>query len=136
MQGNDKERQAETRWSTGLPRTQGRWRRKNWTNARMTKHLSGRRGELPVSAVLPLGTWKAHRSMLDKRSEPAGTFLQEDPFRFARLSRLLEPFALSQRVFVFVNLGGIGSLIARQPGPQRPHTHAPVVGETALMQRF
>ena len=91
---------------------------------RLTKHLAGRRGgELPVSAALPLGTWKAHSSML----EPAGAFPQEDPLRFARLSRLSEDFvALSRRrVSVF---GGSGwdwrFLIAGQPGPQRPDTHA------------
>ena len=95
---------------------------------RLTKHLAGRRGgELPVSAALPLGTWKAHSSMLDKRSEPAGAFPQEDPLRFARLSRLSEDFvALSRRrVSVF---GGSGwdwrFLIAGEPGPQRPDTHA------------
>ena len=102
---------------------------------RMTKHLSGRRGsELPVSAALPLGTWKVHRSMLDKRSELAGTFLQEDPLSFARLLGLSEPFvALSQRVSVFGESGWYWRFrIARQPGPQRPHTHAPVVGETVF----
>lgn len=105
---------------------------------RLTKRLSGRRGaELPVSATLPLGTRKAHRSILDKRREPAGTFPLEDPLRFARLSRLSEHFvALSRgRVSVF---GGSGWYwwfpIAGQPAPQRPDTHAPVVGEAVKIE--
>ena len=103
---------------------------------RLTKHLAGRRGgELPVSAALPLGTWKAPRSMLDK-SEPAGTFPQEDPLRFARLSRLSEHLvALSRRrVSVFGGSGWYGRFpIAGQPGPQRPDVVG-VVGEAVKIE--
>ena len=104
---------------------------------RLTKHLARRRGgELPVSAALPLGTWKAPRSMLDK-SEPAGTFPQEDPLRFARLSRLSEHFIAPsrRRVSVFGGSGWYWRLpIAGQPGPQRPDIHATVVGEAVKIE--
>ena len=81
---------------------------------RLTKRLSGRRdAELPVSAALPLGTWKAHRSILDKR-EPAGTFPPEHPLRFDcrgfRSTSLLFPGV----EFLFsVDPGGIGGFLSR-----------------------